>query len=212
MADLEADVDDLDPDEKDWEDYEGEDEQNQDHLDNSDRAISEITGVNAEPPPRAENRSSVSVSVSAQSKVISVRPKAVSVTPDNSSGSPSAINANPSQFVSSIINRRNTSRRQSTQQPQPVDEQSSLSRSDEITRRTANLRPITPTQTNLRDVDVTPPNNSPPARETTPMGADLASDGPMTPTNNAGPFVFDGSAGRAAGSRIVADTLHEQSA
>lgn len=210
MADLEADVDDLDPDEKDWEDYEGEDEQNQDHLDNCDRAISEVTGVNEEPPPRPENRSSVSVS--AQSKVISVRPKAVSVTSDNSSGSPSAINATPSQFVSSIINRRNTSRRQSTQQPQPVDEQSSLARSDEITRRTANWRPITPTQPNLRDVDVTPPNDSPHARETTPMGADLASDGPMTPTNNAGPFVFDGSAGRAAGSRIVADMLHEQSA
>lgn len=210
MADLEADVDDLDPDEKDWEDYEGEDEQNQDHLDNSDRAISEITGVNEEPPPRAENRSLVSVS--AQSKVISVRPKAGSMTSDNSSGSPSAINATPSQFVSSIINRRNTSRRQSTQQPQPVDEQSSLARSDEITRRTANLRPITPTQPNLRDVDVTPPNDSPPARETTPMGADLASDGPLTPTNNAGPFVFDGSAGRAAGGRMVADMLHEQSA
>lgn len=208
MADLEADVDDLDPDERDWEDYEGDDEQNQDHLDNSDRAISEITGVNREPPPRAEDKSSAS----AQPKVLSLRPKVGSASTDNISVSPSAINAPPSQFVSSIINRRNTSRRQSSQQPQPVDEQSSLARSDEITRRTANLRPITPTQPDLRDIDVTPPNDSPPARETTPTGADLASDGPMTPTNNAGPFVFDGSAGRAAGSRMVADMVHEQSA
>lgn len=208
MADLEADVDDLDPDERDWEDYEGDDEQNQDHLDNSDRAISEITGVNREPPPRAEDRPSAS----AQSNVISLRPKVGSASTDNTSDSPSAINTPPNQFVSSIINRRNATRRQSTQQPQPVDEQSSLARSDEITRRTANLRPITPTQPNLRDVDVTQPNDSPPARETTPTGADLASDGPMTPTNNAGPFVFDGSAGRAAGSRIVADMVHEQPA
>lgn len=208
MADLEADVDDLDPDERDWEDYEGDDEQNQDHLDNSDRAISEISGVSGEPPPRAEDRSSVS----AQSKVLAIRPKAGSVPTDNSSNTPSAIHAPPSQFVSSIINRRNTSRRQSTQQPQPVDEQSSLARSDEATRRTANLRPFTPTQPNLRDVDITPPNDSPPARETTPTGADLVSDGPMTPTNNAGPFVFDGSAGRAAGSRMVADMVHEQTA
>lgn len=207
MADLEADVDDLDPDERDWEDYEGDDEQCQDHLDNSDRASSEITGVNREPPPRSEDRSSAS----AQSKVLSLRPKVGSAPTDNTSGPPSAINVPPSQFVSSIINRRNTSRRQSTQQPQPVDEQSSLARSDEISRRTSNLRPITPTQPNLRDV-VTPPNDSPPARETTPTGADLASYGPMTPTNNAGPFVFDGSAGRAAGSRMVADTVHEQPA
>lgn len=205
MADLEADVDDLDPDEREWEDYEGDDEQNQEYLDNSDRAISEITGVNSEPPPRAEDRSSAS----AQPKVLSLRPKVGSASTDNVSGSPSAINAPPSQFVSSIINRRNTSRRQTTQQPQPVDEQSSLARSDENTRRTANLRPITPTQPNLRGIDVTPPNDSPPARETTPTGADLASDGPMTPTNNAGPFVFDGSAGRAAGSRMVADMEHE---
>lgn len=207
MADLEADVDDLDPDERDWEDYEGDDEQNQDHLDNSDRAISEITGVNREFPPRIEDKSSAS----AQSKVLSLRPKIGSAPTDNTSGPPSAGNAPTSQFVSSIINRRNTSRRQSTQQPQPVDEQSSLARSDEIARRTANLRPITPTQPNLRDVD-TLPNNSAPARETTPTGADLVSDGPMTPTNNAGPFVFDGSAGRAACSRIVPDMVHEQPA
>lgn len=208
MADLEADVDDLDPDERDWEDYEGDDEQNQDHLDNNDRAISEITGVDREPPPSAEDSSSAS----AQPKVLSLRPKVGSASTDNTSGSPSAVNAPPSQFVSSIINRRNTSRRQSPQQPQPVEEQSSLARSDEITRRTANLRPITPTQPNLCDIDVTPPNDSPSARETTPTGADLASDGPMTPTNNAGPFVFDGSAGRAAGSRMVADMVHEQPA
>lgn len=206
MADLDADADDLDPDERDWEDYEGEDEQNEDHLDNSDRAISELTGVNGEPPPRAEDNSSAS----AQSKVLSIRPNVGSGPTDNSSSSPSSTNVPHSQFVSSIINRRNTSRRQSTQQPQLVDEQSSLARSDEITRRTANLRPITPIQPNSRDVNVTPPKDSPPARETTPTGADLASDGPMTPTNNAGPFVFDGSAGRAAGSRIVADMVHEQ--
>jgi hypothetical protein len=34
------------------------------------------------------------------------------------------------------------------------------------------------------------------------LAPDRAHDGPMTPRNDAGPFVLDGSAGRAAGSRL----------
>ena len=59
------------------------------------------------------------------------------------------------------------------------------------------LRPITPTQplmsNELNEGSLRTPT-------TTDM---LIHDGPMTPTNNAGPFVFDGSAGRAAGHRLV---------
>lgn len=84
----------------------------------------------------------------------------------------------------------------------------STSRPDEVSRRASNyanyLRPITPTDPVLRE-DVTP-NGSPSALGT---GADLTNDGPMTPTNNAGPFVFDGSAGRAAGRRTVAGMVQE---
>ena len=59
------------------------------------------------------------------------------------------------------------------------------------------LRPITPTQPLMGDE----PNE---ASLRTPTTTDmLLHDGPMTPTNNAGPFVFDGSAGRAGGHRMV---------
>ncbi|KAI9718040.1 MAG: hypothetical protein M1812_004298 [Candelaria pacifica] len=48
------------------------------------------------------------------------------------------------------------------------------------------------------------PNDTGPAIE------NAVAEGPMTPRNNAGPFVFDGSAGRAAGRRI-ADNLSQDS-
>ena len=65
------------------------------------------------------------------------------------------------------------------------------------------LRPITPTQPLLGTEDL---NESALRTPTTDM---LVRDGPMTPTNNAGPFVFDGSAGRRAhnGSAERADNL-----
>ena len=53
------------------------------------------------------------------------------------------------------------------------------------------LRPITPTEP-LMGLDMSGTSLS------TPTTEQLVSDGPMTPTNTAGPFVFDGSAGRAA--------------
>ena len=61
------------------------------------------------------------------------------------------------------------------------------------------LRPITPTQPLMGNDDIPEPSLR------TPTTTDLLThDGPMTPTNNAGPFVFDGSAGRSAGRRTAA--------
>ena len=63
------------------------------------------------------------------------------------------------------------------------------------------LRPITPTRP-LSGDDI----NETALR--TPTQTDmLLHDGPMTPTNNAGPFVFDGSAGRVGGHRMAASLL-----
>lgn len=56
------------------------------------------------------------------------------------------------------------------------------------------LRPITPTEPLMGDDEINESSLRTPT--TTDM---LVNDGPMTPTNNAGPFVFDGSAGRASG-------------
>ena len=55
------------------------------------------------------------------------------------------------------------------------------------------LRPITPTE----PLDATVNVDS--AHGQTPTMDMLVREGPMTPTNTAGPFVFDGSAGRASG-------------
>ena len=55
------------------------------------------------------------------------------------------------------------------------------------------LRPITPTQPLMGG------NNLHGDHIGTPTLELLNGDGPMTPTNNAGPFVFDGSAGRSSG-------------
>lgn len=44
------------------------------------------------------------------------------------------------------------------------------------------------------------------------LAADGAHNGPMTPRNDAGPFVLDGSAGRASGSRLRDPSPHSDSA
>lgn len=47
-------------------------------------------------------------------------------------------------------------------------------------------------------------------RTATPTSADIiGGEGPLTPRNNAGPFVFDGSAGRASARRITAHAMDE---
>ena len=64
------------------------------------------------------------------------------------------------------------------------------------------LRPITPTQPLMGDESTN--GNAP----HTPPADGFTQDGPMTPTNNAGPFVFDGSAGRVVG-RTDVDVMSE---
>jgi len=64
------------------------------------------------------------------------------------------------------------------------------------------LRPVTPGSL-LRE-DFTPNSETATLPAMTPGVIELLADGPMTPTNNAGPFVFDGSAGRTAGHSVAA--------
>ena len=62
------------------------------------------------------------------------------------------------------------------------------------------LRPITPTEPLMGD------NEFSRNRTQTSTMDMLVTEGPMTPTNTAGPFVFDGSAGRASGRGLSDDT------
>ena len=64
------------------------------------------------------------------------------------------------------------------------------------------LRPVTPTQSSMENESAGQDHSRTPTTEM------LNGDGPMTPTNNAGPFVFDGSAGRTSG-RIATESLPE---
>ena len=74
------------------------------------------------------------------------------------------------------------------------------------------LRPMTPIQPLMRDEEMAD-GESPPEQALTPNASEiLVADGPMTPTNNAGPFVFDGSAGRAAGRRAAGSMETDTSA
>lgn len=222
VADLEADVDDLD--DGDWEDEEiGEDENRNDIM------APDVNGVNKEhdlpvtapedKPPATQTagllpitispdsnpaHSSIGLSSSASADQHAHPPQ----IPSNYSylSSNNHPNASTPAAPSSIIDRRNASRM--TTQQHSIEDPTLTTRSDDVTRRASNytnyLRPITPTEPILQE-DVTP-NGSPSALVT---GADLTNDGPMTPTNNAGPFVFDGSAGRAAGRRTVASIVQE---
>ena len=61
------------------------------------------------------------------------------------------------------------------------------------------LRSITPTQALMDDEEPRRTNSQTPTMDM------LVGDGPMTPTNTAGPFVFDGSAGRTSGGRSLPD-------
>lgn len=56
--------------------------------------------------------------------------------------------------------------------------------------------------------DTQSPERSTSLRATTPTaGETLNTEGPMTPRNDAGPFIFDGSAGRSSGRRAVASLV-----
>lgn len=63
-----------------------------------------------------------------------------------------------------------------------------------------------PRSTNAASLAVVASNDTPATlRTATPTSADLiGGEGPLTPRNDAGPFVFDGSAGRASGRRLTA--------
>ena len=65
------------------------------------------------------------------------------------------------------------------------------------------LRPITPTQPLLQDEEMASNGGSSPAQLSGANAVEmLIADGPMTPTNNAGPFVFDGSGSRRAATSL----------
>lgn len=194
MTDLEADVDDAD--EEQW-DEEGVGKD----LNPNDFPMGGSNGIHSEHPAfsivPAEEHSTMTTS-----RILSVQ---------NGQG-PFPIISNFASYLSrstdptvgsatstSIINRRAASRANT----QSFGGDPAASRRDTVDKGGPSFpnypRPITPIQTHSRDFEITP-DGSPSG------GAEmLATDGPMTPTNHAGPFVFDGSAGRRNGQSPASD-------
>ena len=117
----------------------------------------------------------------------------------------------------SILNRRNAQRHSPSLTPEPENNVSRSIEQQTISSYGNYLRPITPTAPLTVDNDITSagaattdyPNgrfvrpgqggSDNIGRVSTPRTTEkFVVDGPITPTNSAGPFVFDGSAGRSA--------------
>ncbi|KAL8931332.1 MAG: hypothetical protein Q9211_007042, partial [Gyalolechia sp. 1 TL-2023] len=115
-------------------------------------------------------------------------------SPCRAASSPHATGQSNSGTVPNLLNRRNargiSPPNQSPLPSTPEEQSSSLPSSQD-----AYLRPMTPAQAFLGHGDFF--SRDAMMGDAITPGSEL---GPMTPTNNAGPFVFDGSAGR--------DTIH----
>ena len=177
VTDLEADVDDID---EDWGDEDG---------------------AGSSPEVIASQLSNGAISehedlgIDGMEEELSSRTSRKLVITNDTHLTPSSTNSSEPNSASSasqnLLTRRGA-RRISPQFPAATEQPDTRSASGPIQY----LRPITPTQPLMGD-------ELNEASLRTPTTTDmLLQDGPMTPTNNAGPFVFDGSAGRAAGHRM----------
>ena len=176
MADLEADVD--DPNDVRWED---------DDAEESEASKLEIDGakVPAALPESSEDDESLAASTS---RKLSIRNEAFESRPEARSGPQTSASSSAPQ--PSLLSRRNFAN--STPFSLGPNFQEAMAPENY-------LRPITPTRPLMHDDDLTPSNESVMYPAMTPNALAMLGDGPMTPTNDAGPFVFDGSAGRAVG-------------
>ena len=194
MADLEADVDDMD--EEKWDN-----EAAEKGSDLNDVQMGEANGIHSEHPAFRVGEEEHPARTS--SRVLSVQ-NGQGPSPSFSSSvshfSKSTDQAVGSTAPTNLAFRRNASRTNT----QSFAGDPTASRFDNTIDRGGSSfpnhqTPITPIRTPSRAEEITP-DGSPSGG-----GEMLATDGPMTPTNHAGPFVFDGSAGRRIGQSPPSD-------
>lgn len=194
MADLEADAEDAD--EENWDDEGVEKE-----LDHNDIHMSDSNGTHLEHPnfnKAGEDEHPARTS----SRILSAQTE---------QGSSPLISSLASNFLmgtdqaassttpASIMYRRNASRTNT----QSFAGDPAVPRLDTIDRSGPSFpnypRPVTPILSISNDPETTP--------DASPSGGPdmLTTDGPMTPTNHAGPFVFDGSGSRRGGQSPASD-------
>ncbi len=135
-------------------------------------------------------------------EAMSSRLSSVRLEADASAVLSSGQNEAPKQSLLSRRNARRVSPPYAHGIGEPIPE-----RSEDTSSSSSNfqnyLRPITPSQPLMPDDGLMPNDEFPPALGASTPSDILVADGPMTPRNNAGPFVFDGSAGRAGAWRTA---------
>ena len=198
MADLEADVDDPDA-LDDWEDG--------DNINGScgeDNDLPTVDGTGPAITEGAINQEDDSLATMT-SRQLSVQ-NGVDSSPEHAgddSSAPPRVAAPPTTERTSALNTlpsilsRRGNRRGTPPLGQPLPSTSEESATSGGAA-SASFRPVTPTWPLVEDGDPSTGMTMPVAG-LTPNAADMMNaDGPMTPRNDAGPFVFDGSAGRRA--------------
>lgn len=192
VADLEADVD--DPNDEEWEDEEHEDNfrRLETHGANAIPLLSEDNGDDAEMAATTGRLLSIRNGAD-ESPISPVLP--IDGLPDGSNNPANPVDA------STLLSRRNA-RRISPPQGNLSNRTNPFRNSEEENATLGNyLRPITPTQPLMHEEEMMSNDGSRSGQISSANASEmLIADGPMTPTNNAGPFVFDGSAGRRAAS------------
>ena len=182
MADLEADVD--DPNEEDWEDEEHEE----------DLMRLETQGANTVPSIPENNGDDIGIAATT-GRLLSIR-NGVDESPISPvfpmDGVPdSSDHPGNHHDSSSLLSRRNGRRVSPPQGTLGNGLQFSASPLQSYTEQNPTfsnyLRPITPTQPLMREEDIGSNGGSPPEQLSSANASEmLISDGPMTPTNNAG--------------------------
>lgn len=173
VTDLEADIE--DPEDGNWEDENGtESSPEMAPIHDTNDMVPEQEGIEMDGEDDGLSNSA--------SRLLSVRDDSHMTPSVTTSSDPT----NGTNTAPGLLNRRGA-RRISPPFPHAGDQSASRSASGAVQF----LRPITPTRPLLGTEEF---NESALRTPTTDM---LIHDGPMTPTNNAGPFVFDGSAGRS---------------
>ena len=198
VADLEADVDDPPA---------GDEWREADEDEASDPNDAQLSVVNGEDAMEAESNEELNDNASdnVNDKVLSTMTTrnlsiANLINPESSPPNPSEQTAAPAP-ATNLLTRRIGSR---TAPPRPGEVSNATSLDiDPRNSLSSNRSTATTSQP--------PPDEAPTAeasstlRATTPSPLEmLGADGPTTPRNDAGPFVFDGSAGRGSGPRMVA--------
>jgi hypothetical protein len=190
VADLEADVEDTFPDAE-WEEVDADDAAEEQETSAQATGIASTVQV-----PSIERSDSTSGAISDHNHADSIEN-----TGEDTTGSESELNRAMNHLNILPGDDSATGHLESHSSIGPVNIRSGRSTSrqeDSSDSRAANLD----VESSMRS-DRTP---SPNGRFPLGMG-EIGPDGPMTPRNDAGPFVFDGSAGRAAGARISALNL-----